>query len=45
MLFRSVAGKVKEAENFQSFMADYRDLLKTSKLSELFASTDTPPAT
>ncbi|MBE0529703.1 MAG: tetratricopeptide repeat protein, partial [Rhodospirillales bacterium] len=42
--YQTVAGKVKEAENFQSFMADYRDRLKTNKLSELFASTTTPPA-
>lgn len=43
--YQTVAGKVKEAENFQSFMSDYRDRLKTNKLSELFASTPTPPAT
>lgn len=42
--YQTVAAKVKEAENFQTFMADYRDLLKTSKLSELFASKDTLPA-
>jgi tetratricopeptide (TPR) repeat protein len=42
--YQTVAGKVKEAENFQSFMTDYRDRLKTNKLSELFASTTTPPA-
>lgn len=43
--YQTVAGKVKEAENFQSFMSDYRERLKTNKLSELFASTATPPAT
>jgi len=42
--YQTVAGKVKEAENFQTFMADYRELLKTSKLSELFAGRDTLPA-
>jgi len=42
--YQAVAGKVKEAENFQSFMADYRGRLKTNKLSELFADNTTLPA-
>jgi tetratricopeptide (TPR) repeat protein len=42
--YQTVAGKVKEAENFQSFMADYRDRLKTNKLSELFAAPASAPA-
>ena len=42
--YQTVAGKVKEAENFQSFMTDYRDRLKTNRLSELFATKPTPPA-
>lgn len=42
--YQAVAGKVKEAEDFQSFMAEYRDRLKTNKLSELFADTAAVPA-
>lgn len=35
--YQAIAGKVKEAEKFQSFMADYWVRLKSGKLSELFA--------
>jgi len=35
---RDVAAKVQDAENFQSFLTEYRDRLKTQTLSELFSA-------
>jgi hypothetical protein len=34
---RDVAAKVQDAENFQSFLTEYRDRLKTQTMSELFS--------
>lgn len=41
---RNLAVKVRDAENFQSFIAEYREQLKTKNLSELFAASS-PAAT